>query len=89
MFYPTHSVSMIVSVTDARFARVSCLGQVGQHEDGIFRVGGNEWDNVFSNETALFRTSGGGSARSNEFRCIGNFRRTLRAALPLRHRRLF
>jgi predicted dehydrogenase len=73
MFYPTHTVSMITSVTRARLTRVSCLGQKDQHEDGIFRHGANEWDNEFSNETALFRTSDGGSARLNEFRRIGNY----------------
>jgi predicted dehydrogenase len=73
MFYPTHTASMIVSVTGARLTRVSCLGQVDSHSDGIFRVGANQWNNQFSNETALFRTSDGGAARLNEFRRIGHF----------------
>ncbi len=72
MFYPTHTTSMITSVTGARLTRVSCLGQKDQHADGIFQKGANEWDNEFSNETALFRTSDGGSARLNEFRRIGH-----------------
>ncbi len=71
MFYPTHSVSMILSVTGARMTDVSCLGYRDRHEDGIFREGGNLWDNPFSNETALFRCSDGGMARVNEFRRIG------------------
>jgi predicted dehydrogenase len=73
MYYPTHTASMICSVTGARLTDVSCLGQVDRHEDGIFRRGANEWDNEFSNESALFRTSDGGSARLNEFRRIGNY----------------
>lgn len=73
MYYPTHSVSMIVSVTGARFTKVSCLGQVDQSGDGIFGKGLNQWDNEFSNETALFRTSDGGSARINEFRRVGHW----------------
>ena len=56
MYYPTHSTSMILSVTGARAASVSCLGMVDDHEDGIFRVGANRWDNTFSNESALMRT---------------------------------
>jgi len=71
MHYPTHSVSMMVSVTGAHATHVSCLGCRDSHEDGIFRVGVNLWDNVFSNETALMRMSNGGMMRVNEFRRIG------------------
>jgi predicted dehydrogenase len=73
MLYPTHTMSMIVSVTGARMTRVSCLGQVDQSGDGIFGKGLNLWDNAFSNETALFRTSDGGSARINELRRVGHW----------------
>jgi len=73
MLYPTHTVSMIVSVTGAHLTRVSCLGQVDASGDGVFGRGQNEWDNAFSNETALFRTSDGGSARINEFRRVGHW----------------
>lgn len=71
MLYPTHSVSMITSVTGSRMTQVSCLGYVDRNEDGVFRADANLWGNVFSNETALFRTSDGGMARINEFRRIG------------------
>jgi predicted dehydrogenase len=71
MFYPTHSVAMILSVTGARMTHVSCLGYVDRHSDGVFRKTVNQWKNVFSNQTALFRTSDGGTARINEFRRIG------------------
>ena len=73
MLYPTHSTSMILSVTGARLTQVNCLGQADQHSDGIFAHGANHWDNTFSNETALFRTSDGGMARINEFRRVGHF----------------
>jgi predicted dehydrogenase len=73
MLYPTHTVSMIVSVTGARLTRVSCLGQVDQSGDGAFGRGLNPWDNEFSNETALFRTSDGGTARINELRRVGHW----------------
>ncbi|HEY1765506.1 MAG TPA: Gfo/Idh/MocA family oxidoreductase [Opitutaceae bacterium] len=73
MLYPTHTVSMIVSVTGARLTRVSCLGQVDQSGDGVFGKGLNQWNNAFSNESALFRTSNGGMARINEFRRVGHW----------------
>jgi predicted dehydrogenase len=71
MHYPTHSVSMILSVTGASATKISCLGYVDQHEDEIFRTGANLWDNRFSNESALVRTSDGGMMRLNEFRRVG------------------
>jgi predicted dehydrogenase len=71
MLYPTHSVAMVLAVTGARMTHVSCFGQVDNHPDGIFRMGANLWNNRFSNETALFRTSDGGSVRINEFRRAG------------------
>ena len=71
MYYPTHSTSMILSCTGAHATEVSCMGYRDSHEDGIFRVGENYWDNVFSNESALMRTSDGGVIRVNEMRRIG------------------
>jgi predicted dehydrogenase len=71
MYYPTHSTSMVLSVTDAHVTHVACLGFVDDHEDEIFRVGNNDWDNVFSNEFALMRTSDGGALRINEMRRVG------------------
>ncbi len=71
MHYPTHSTSMVLSVTGASATTVSCLGFVDDHEDGVFRKGANLWDNVFSNETALFRTSDGSALRVNELRRVG------------------
>jgi predicted dehydrogenase len=73
MLYPTHSVSMILSVTGARLTKVSCLGQVDASGDGVFGRGLNPWDNEFSNESALFRTSDGGTARVNELRRVGHW----------------
>jgi predicted dehydrogenase len=71
MFYPTHSTSMIVSVTGARLTQVSCLGYRDRHEDGIFTEEGNLWGNPYSNQTALLRSSDGGMVRINEFRRVG------------------
>jgi predicted dehydrogenase len=71
MLYPTHSTSMIISVTGARFTHVSCLGQVDQEGDGVFERDVSLWQNEFSNATALYRTSDGGMVCHNEFRRIG------------------
>lgn len=71
MYYPTHSTSMILSCTKAHATEVACMGYRDSHEDGIFRLGANYWDNVFSNESALMRTSDGGVIRINEMRRIG------------------
>ena len=71
MFYPTHSISMILSVTGSYVTHVSCMGWVDKSDDGVFQKGANLWDNVFSNETALMRTADGAMCRINEFRRIG------------------
>jgi len=72
MYYPTHSTSLIISVTGAHMTHVSCFGVVDDHEDGLYRPGANVYDNVFSNESALFRMSDGSLCRINEFRRIGH-----------------
>jgi len=71
MFYPTHSISMVFSAINEYATKVSCMGFRDSHEDNIYGEGKNDWDNPFSNETALFRMSGGGIVRINEFRRIG------------------
>jgi predicted dehydrogenase len=72
MHYPTHSVSMIVSVTGAHMKRVSCLGFKDKKDMHIYGTGSNIWGNEFSNQTALFYMSDGSSCRINEFRRIGH-----------------
>lgn len=71
MLYPSHSVSMVLSVTGARMTDVSCLGYTDRSDDGVFRPDVSRWGNAFSNQTALFRTSDGGMCRINEFRRVG------------------
>ncbi len=71
MLYATHSVSMIVATTGERLTRVSCLGYRDREDDGVFLRDVSAWQNEFSNESALFRTSSGGMARINEFRRVG------------------
>lgn len=70
MLYPTHSVGQILGVTGGRMEKVACFGQVDQHEDGIFNKELSFFDNDFSNESALFKTSEGGMCRANEFRRV-------------------
>ena len=73
MYYPTHSIGFVVSVTDARMTHVSCHGVVDPYtEDQIYVAANNEYRNVFSNQSALFKMSDGSSTRINEFRRIGH-----------------
>ena len=72
MFYPTHSISMIFSAIDEYATKVSCMGLRDDfHTDEIYGEDKNYWQNPFSNQTAIFRMSGGGVARINEFRRAG------------------
>lgn len=71
MLYPTHSVSGVLSVTGARMTHVACFGYIDRLEDGVFDPEISLWNNAFSNQTGLFRTSDGGMVRINEFRRIG------------------
>lgn len=72
MFYPTHSVSMIVSVTGAHATHVSGMGFVDRHGDHLYARKDNVWQNPFSNETMLCKMSDGSIARFNEFRRVGH-----------------
>lgn len=71
MFYPTHSISMLFSAINEYALKVSCMGYRDNHEDNIYGEDKNNWNNPFSNETAIFQMSGGGIARINEFRRVG------------------
>ena len=71
MFYSTHSISMPLAVTGAHVTEVACMGVEDRETDGVFGPGANHWDNPFSNQTALMRTSDGGLLRINEMRRVG------------------
>jgi predicted dehydrogenase len=71
MLYPTHSVAMVLSVTGARATSVACLGWKDRSDDGIYDRKTSRFENDFSNQTMLCRTSDGGIARINEFRRCG------------------
>ncbi len=71
MFYPTHSISMVFSAIGQYATQVSCMGLRDDYPDDIYGEEKNDFDNPFSNETAIFRMSGGGVVRINEFRRVG------------------
>lgn len=71
MYYPTHSISMVFSAINQHATKVSCMGLRDDYPDDIFGEKKNDFENPFSNETAVFRMSGGGVVRINEFRRIG------------------
>jgi len=72
LFYPTHSTSMIVSVTGAHATHVCGMGFIDRHPDNLYARPDNVWKNPFSNETMLCKMSDGSMARISEFRRIGH-----------------
>lgn len=70
MHYPTHSIGALVSSVGARALKVSCFGYRDNHEDNVFGEDKNDWNNPFSNETALLHMSNGGICRANEYRRV-------------------
>ena len=61
LWYPTHSTAYYIGVTDKAFTSVSCVG----FESGSshFVSGVNAYDNLKTDEVALFETSEGGMSR--------------------------
>lgn len=73
-FYPTHSTSMIISVTGAHVTRVCGMGvkhQVKPGETDFTSVPGRVYKNDFWNEVMLCQMSDGSTARFGEFRRVG------------------
>ena len=60
-WYPTHSNAYYIGVTGGSFTEVSCMAMPSVLR--LFQPGKNRYNNRFSCEVALFRTSEGGSAR--------------------------
>ena len=71
MFYPTHSISEIFPAIGQHAVKVSCMGYRDDFPDDIYGEKRNDFENPFSNETAIFRMSGFGVVRINEFRRVG------------------
>ena len=61
LWYPTHSTAYYVGVTGKRFTSVSCVGFNAGFE--ACKPGANKYNNPFTDEVALFKTSEGGSSR--------------------------
>ncbi len=61
LWYPTHSTAYYVSVTGKRFTSVSCVGFNAGFP--AYQPGANKYNNPFTDEVALFKTSEGGSSR--------------------------
>jgi len=70
MYYPTHSVSALVSVMGAHMTEVSCQGYTYPNDDWWREDTINACP--FCNETALFRMSNGAAARVSEVRRVGH-----------------
>ena len=68
LHYATHSTGMVVPVTGERLVEVVASGW----GDGHMILATNEYQNPFWNGTALFKTSGGHSARISVFWHVGN-----------------
>ena len=71
LLYPTHSVSMLLSIMDAWAVRVTGYGYRDQVDPDIFSETSNIWGNPYSNETAVMQLNNGGIIRINEYRRIG------------------
>jgi len=61
LWYPTHSTAYYVGVTDQPFASVSCTGSSAGFES--YQPGANRYNNVFTDQIALFETAEGGTSR--------------------------
>ncbi len=68
LWYPTHSTAYYVGVTGKRFTSVSCAGFRGNFPS--IQPGANRYNNPFSDEIALFRTSEGGASRMSKLRAV-------------------
>lgn len=61
MWYPTHSTAFYIAISGGRLMEVSCLGMPSIYPE--FQPGGNDYNNLFGTEVALFKTSEGGMSR--------------------------
>lgn len=71
MLYPTHSIGGVLGAIPGYATSVSCIGVRDDRGDGVFDKTTSMFDNDFSNATALFGLSEGGSMRINEMRRVG------------------
>jgi predicted dehydrogenase len=67
LWYPTHSTAYYVGVTDKPFTSVSCTGSSAGFSS--WQPGANQYNNVFTDQIALFQTAEGGTSRM--LMCMG------------------
>jgi len=67
LWYPTHSTAYYVGVTDKPFTSVSCTGSNAGF--AAWQPGANRYNNVFTDQIALFQTAEGGTSRM--LMCMG------------------
>ena len=71
MLYATHSIGGVLGALGGHAVSVSCLGVRDDRDDGVFDRSVSQFDNDFSNASALFELSDGGIMRINEMRRVG------------------
>lgn len=71
LWYPTHSIGGVLGGWPTHAVSVSAVAVVDDRGDGVFDRSISQFDNDFSNATALFELAAGGSMRINEFRRVG------------------
>jgi predicted dehydrogenase len=71
MHYPTHAIGGVLGAIPAYAVSVSCIGVKDDRGDGVFDRNISQFDNDFSNATALFELDNGGIMRTNEMRRVG------------------
>ena len=71
MLYPTHAIGGVLGAVPGHAINVSCIGVKDDRNDGVFDKAVSQFDNDFSNATALFELDNGGIMRTNEMRRVG------------------
>jgi predicted dehydrogenase len=71
MHYPTHAIGGVLGAIPGHAVSVSCIGVRDERGDGVFDKAVSQFDNDFSNATALFELDNGGIMRINEMRRVG------------------
>lgn len=61
LWYPTHSTAYYVGVTEKPFTSVSCTGSNAGFPS--YQPGANKYNNLFTDQIALFETAEGGTSR--------------------------
>ncbi|GAB3795163.1 Gfo/Idh/MocA family oxidoreductase [Humibacter antri] len=71
MLYPTHAIGGVLGAIPGHAVSVSCIGIVDDRGDGVFDKQVSQFDNDFSNASALFELDNGAVMRTNEMRRVG------------------